>query len=271
MTTIDFEKLGPKQKAEITDRVWWEELTFGLNPDTEIIKDPHWFQVITRSSRGILANSVSKCEVNEADIDKRIEQTFATYRSLGNPFHWVIAPSSRPRDLATRLVAAGMHHGGTSYGVIGDPRKVEAQMPSGVTIEPLTAKNVHEYNSVMSPDRFVEDHAVERHRKLVHHHLGEKTHLISHFLAKFQGRPAGIAEIRYHTGYAFIPGGRPQVTPEFANKGVFKALGAHLAADAAKRDFQVIATYAGKDCVPIWSKLGFEKTSDYEIYLWRPN
>jgi hypothetical protein len=122
MSTIDFEKLGPQDKAKITDRVWWEEL--GLSPDNEIIQDPHWFQVITRSSRGLMANSVAKCEIDDGDIDKRIQQTIATYRGLGTPFHWVVAPSSRPRDLAQRLVAAGMHLGGTSSGLIADPRKI---------------------------------------------------------------------------------------------------------------------------------------------------
>lgn len=269
MNAISFEKLGQKGKAEITDRVWWEELN--LNSDNEVIQDPHWFQVITRSSRGLLANSVSKCEMDAGDIDKRIQQTIDTYRNLDAPFHWIVAPSSRPHDLATRLVAAGMQFGGTSYGLIAECRKITVPERSDVTVEPLNSKNNQEYTSLMSPDAFIEDHAVERHRKLVQHHLEKKGHLVSHFLARFQGKPAGIAEIRYHSGYASIPGGRPQVKPEFTNNGVFGTLVAHLAADAIKKGLQVIATYTGKDCLPIWSKLGFETTSEYKIYFWRPN
>ena len=96
-------------------------------------------------------------------------------------------------------------------------------------------------------------------------------HRFSHFLAKFQGKPAGLAQIRYHSGYAFIPGGRPEVKPEFTNKGVFSTLVAHLAADAVKRGLHVIATYAGKQTSPLWLQLGFEKTCEYELYFWRPN
>jgi hypothetical protein len=155
MSTIDFEKLGSQDKAKITDRVWWEEL--GLSPDNEIIQDPHWFQVITRSSRGLMANSVAKCEIDDGDIDKRIQQTIATYRGLGTPFHWVVAPSSRPRDLAQRLVAAGMHLGGTSSGLIADPRKITVSKRPDVTVEPVTEKNIDEYTSLISSDAFIED------------------------------------------------------------------------------------------------------------------
>jgi len=269
MSTTDFETLTQQDKAKITGRVWWEEL--GHSPDNEIVQDPHWFQVITRTSRGLLANSVARCEIEYDGIDARIQQTMATYRTLGASFHWVVGPSSRPRDLAARLIASGMHLGGTSYGLIADPRKITTANSPEVTVELVTDKNIDEYTSLISADAFIEDHAVERHRQIVHHHLDKKRHLVSHFLAKFQGKPAGLAQIRYHSGYAFIPGGRPEVKPEFTNKGVFSTLVAHLAADAVKRGLHVIATYAGKQTSPLWLQLGFEKTCEYELYFWRPN
>jgi GNAT superfamily N-acetyltransferase len=268
MSSVDFQKLGQADKAKITDRVWWEEL--GHSSDNEIIQDPHWFQIITRSSRGILANSVSKCEIDDNDADNRIQQTIATYRNLGAPFHWVVAPSSRPRNLAARLVNAGMKHGGVSYGLVADPKKITGSKRPDITIEPVTERNIDEYTPLISSDPFIEDHAVERHRKMVKHHLDKKGDLVSHFLARFKGKPAGIAQIRYHSGYAFIPGGKPTVKPEFTNNGVFSALVEHLAADAIKKGFGVIATYAGEKTSPLWIKRGFEKTCPYEIYLWYP-
>jgi hypothetical protein len=35
MSAITFQTLTPKQKADYTDRVWWEEM--GKNPDNEVI------------------------------------------------------------------------------------------------------------------------------------------------------------------------------------------------------------------------------------------
>jgi hypothetical protein len=267
-SNVEFDKLSRQDKIGITDRVWWEEL--GHNPDNEVIQDPHWFQVITRSSPALMANSVAKCELDESKIDERIQQTIATYRNIGSPFHWVVAPSSRPRDLAERLAAAGMHLGGTSYGLIADPKKVTATTHSDVVVESVTAKNLDEYTSLISSDPFIENHAVERHRKIVHHHLEKKAYLIGHFLARFDGKPAGLAQIRYHSGYAFIPGGRPEVKPEFTNKGIFNSMVAYLAVNAANRGFHAIATYAGKKTSPLWFKLGFEETCPYELYFWRP-
>ena len=138
MSTIDFEKLGPQDKAKITDRVWWEEL--GLSPDNEVIQDPHWFQVITRTSRGLLANSVAKCEIDDAGIDNAFSKPSLLTETLGASFHWVVAPSSRPRDLAARLTAAGMQLGGTSSGLIADPRKITVRNRPDVTVEPLPIK-----------------------------------------------------------------------------------------------------------------------------------
>jgi hypothetical protein len=160
---------------------------------------------------------------------------------------------------------------GTSYGLIADPRKIPNSRHADVTIETVTAKNVHEYASTMLPDAHIEDHAIERHRKAVHHHIEHKRDVVSHLLARYKGKAAGTAQIRYHDGYAFIPGGRPQVNEEFTSHGVFTDLVAHMAEDAVKRRLHVIATYAGNDCVPTWSKMGFAKTCDYQIYVWRPN
>src|ERR1039457_3950610 len=196
MKSVDFKRLTPQQKTQFTDRVWQEELR--LNPDNEIIQDSHWFQVITRTSHGLLANSVSKCEIDDETIQERILGVIATYRALNSPFHWVVAPSSRPRDLGKRLIAAGMHLGCPSVGVIGDQKNIRLPKHPSVSIEPLSTKNIADYVSLMAPGPFMEDHAIKRHHKLVHHHLEKKAHLVGHFLARFKGQAAGIAQIRYH-------------------------------------------------------------------------
>jgi hypothetical protein len=269
MSSVDFKKLSPQQKAQYTDRVWWEEL--GLNPDNEVIQDPHWFQVVTHTSRGLLANSVSKCEIDDENIQQRILSTIATYRDLNAPFHWVVAPSSRPSDLGKRLTEAGMQLGCTSVGIVADPKNIRIPSQPGISVEPISAKNISEYASLMAPGPFMEDHAVERHRKLAHHHLEKKAHLVGHFLARVNGEAAGIAQIRYHKDYASVPGGVPEVKSKFSKSGVYAALVAHLNADAVKKGFGIIATYAPKALASRWLDLGYEKTCEYEIYFWQPN
>src|SRR4051794_40914771 len=116
MSAIDLQALTPMQKAAYTDRCWWEEI--GHNHDNEVIADPHWFQVVTRSTASLMANGVMRCEIDDGAIDERIRKTIEIYRTNGLPFHWTVSPSSRPRDLSKRLLAAGMSLGSVNVGIV---------------------------------------------------------------------------------------------------------------------------------------------------------
>jgi hypothetical protein len=280
MSAINFQTLTPKQKADYTDRVWWEEM--GKNPDNEVIQDPHWFQIVTRSTPSLMANGVMRCEIKDGAIDDRIRKTIEIYRTNKLPFHWTISPSSRPEDLAKRLVAAGMSLGSVSVGFVGDPNKINIPEPPHVTVEPLSAKTLDDYAALLAHSHLVEQHALKRLQTQVNDQLKTKQHWVSHFLARYNDVPAGICQNRYHQGYIYQLGG--SVKPEFRNKGVYSALLRRLNIDAVEKRIGIIVCHApkkmnhststaasGKSIEGKLLQFGYEKTCDYETYQWRQN
>lgn len=281
MTAVDFGKLSPAQKADFTDRCWWEEI--GHNPDNEVIKDDHWFQIVTRSTPSLMANGVMRCEVKDASIDRRIRDTIELYRSAKLPFHWTVCPSSQPHDLAKRLLAAGMTLGAVHDGIVGDPKKIKAPTSKKVTVEPLSEANIHEYTVLLAHSAYSEDHAVKRLQAQVHHQLAAKRHWVSHFLARLDGVPAGICQNRYHNGYVHQLGGA--VKPEYRKNGVLSALLHRLGEDAVEKGFGILVCHAPhhhkspKSWRPephqsiddLMLSLGYEKTCEYETYFWKPS
>jgi N-acetylglutamate synthase-like GNAT family acetyltransferase len=268
MHAIPFEKLSPQQKLEYTVRPLWEEM--GQSHDNEVVQGPGWFQVITRSSSSILANGVFRCELKESEIDERIQKTISTYRSHGLPFHWTVAPTSRPSDLAQRLKTAGLHLGSVHVGFIADPAQIKIQPAPDVTIEAVSAENIEAWASIMKHGHLVPDHAINRLKAQVLHQLEAKRHWVTHFLAKHCGKAAGIIQNRYQNGYVYTLGG--VVDPNFRKKGIFATLLHRVNADAVEKNFNVIVTHALKETSEeIFSKLGYEKTCELENYFWKPN
>jgi hypothetical protein len=247
----------------------------GGNHDNEVIQDPHWFQIVTRSTPSLMANGVMRCEIDDGTIDERIKKAIEIYRTNHLPFHWTVASSSRPHDLTNRLLAAGMSLGAVTPGFIGDPNKIKIDEPSNVTVEPLSAKTLDEYTALLAHSAFVEEHALKRLHAQVQNQLETKRHWVSHFLARLNGIPAGICQNRYHKGYVYQLGG--SVKPEFRRKRVFAALLRRLNIDAAEKGFGIVVCHAPKQ-KPVANRsiegmllsFGYEKTYEYETYHWRP-
>jgi hypothetical protein len=292
MSTINFQALTPTQKADFTDRCWWEEM--GVNHDNEVIQDAHWFQIVTSSTPSLMANGVMRCEVDDGSIDERIRKTIDIYRAKNLPFHWTVSPSSKPHDLGQRLLGAGMTLGAIHDGIVCDPHKIKIAEPPNVTVEPLSAKTLNDYTAMLAHSCFVEDHALRRLHHQVEHQLESKRHWVSHFLARLDGVPAGICQNRYHKGYVHQLGG--SVKPESRKNGVLAALLRRLNIDAVEKGFGIVVCHAPharnpritasshkhnspSAWMPIADQksegmmlhLGYEKTCEYEMYQWRPN
>jgi GNAT superfamily N-acetyltransferase len=266
---IEFAKLSPQDKAYYTDRAWWDEM--GKNPDNEIIEEKGWFQLVTPSSHSMLANGVCRCELDASEIDARISKTINFYRARHQPFFWEISPSSRPVDLPERLKAAGFKKEMGHDGYVGDPAKV--QMPASsaeVKVVPLTDRYFDDWAKVMSHHYLVEPHALERLRKQVEHQHTKQSHWIKHFVALVNDEVVGIVQARYQHGYVLFLGA--SVRKEHRSRGVFPALFGALIADAKNSGIGLIVAHVDHTALsPMYQKLGFEKTCEYQTMVWRPN
>jgi GNAT superfamily N-acetyltransferase len=266
---INFGKLTPKEKAAYTDRAWWDEM--GKNPDNQIIEHKGWFQITTPSSRSMLANGVCRCELPASRIDAKIKKTIEHYKSLGLPFFWEVSPSSRPADLPERLQAAGLKKALGHDGYVGDPAKVQLPPASpGISVVPLTPKHFMDWGAVMEHHYLVEPHALERLRKQVEHQHANHKEWIHHFVARHNNETVGIVQARYQHGYVLFQGA--SVRKEHRSKGVFPAMFRALIADARKSGVGLIVLHVDHVAPsPMYAKLGFEKTCEYQTFGWRPN
>jgi GNAT superfamily N-acetyltransferase len=266
---IDFSKLSPQQKAGYTDRAWWDEM--GKNPDNRIIEEEGWFQFVTPSSKSMLANGVARCELDASTIDAQIKKTIDLYRSYDVPFHWEVAPTSRPADLADRLKAAGLKKELGHDGYVGDPAKIELPPPSPeITVVELTPEHFEDWAAVMGHHYLVEPHALERMRKQVEHQHANHKQWIKHFVARHNNETVGIVQARYQHGYVLFQGA--SVRKEYRSKGVFPAMFGALIADAKKSGVGLIVLHVDHVAPsPMYAKLGFEKTCEYQTFVWRPH
>jgi GNAT superfamily N-acetyltransferase len=266
---VEFAKLNPQEKAFYTDRAWWDEM--GKNPDNEIIEEKGWFQLVTPSSHSMLANGVCRCELDTSEIDARIKKTIDFYRARNQPFFWEFSPSSRPVHLPDRLRAAGLKKELGHDGYVGDPAKVQMPPPSpDVTVVPLTPEHFDGWAKVMADHYLVEPHALERLRKQVEHQHTKHKEWIKHFVARVDNETVGIVQARYQHGYVLFLGA--SVRKAHRSKGVFPAMFGALIADAKKSGVGLIVAHVDHTALsPMYQKLGFEKTCEYQTFVWRPH
>jgi GNAT superfamily N-acetyltransferase len=264
---IEFAELSQQEKIAFSDRAWWDEM--GKNPDNQIIEEKGWFQFVTPSSQSMLANGVCRCELDASEIDERIKKTIDFYRSHKVPFHWEVAPSSRPVDLPDRLKAAGLKKELGHDGYVGDPAQIQLPPPSlDVTVVPLTPEHLEEWAEVMADHYLVEPHAAERLRGQVEHQHANHKEWVKHFVGRFANKTAGIIQARYQHGYVLFQGS--SVRKRYRNKGVYRAMLGAVIADAKKSGVGLIVIHADHaTSSPRYKNLGFEKVCEYQTFVWR--
>jgi GNAT superfamily N-acetyltransferase len=82
-------------------------------------------------------NVVGHCDLTEQEIDARIVEKQAYYRSRGRPLVWWSTLYTRPANLVDRLLAHGFVHRLTAPGMVADLRELPESLPlpNGATIE----------------------------------------------------------------------------------------------------------------------------------------
>ncbi len=82
-------------------------------------------------------NRVLQARFDAGDIDAKIEAVLGLYRSRGLPLLWHIGPSTRPADLAQRLIAHGFICTANEPGMAGDLLALEDDppLPHGLTVQ----------------------------------------------------------------------------------------------------------------------------------------
>lgn len=194
-------------------------------------------------------------QVDAADIDGRLDELIRQVGAHAGRYLWVVGPSSRPHDLADRLVARGFDVAYTWNGLALDDLSVTLPTNDDVRIEPLSWENVEDYVArCADPD---DPDARTARRISAHRYLHFTDREVQLFVARVGGQVAGYAVFRIEpTRIAYL---RSAMTvAEFRRRGVFLSLVAHrLAIARAAGCTAAVVQAMTTTSAPILMKHGF--------------
>lgn len=202
-------------------------------------------------------NGVMWSALEHSDADAVIAAQIDRFREFGTGWEWKHHSYDEPADLPERLVAAGFVRGETEALLVADLAQVrlDAAPPAGVELRDVVDAAGVEALVAVHDEVFGGDHSA----------LGEVV------LGALRRRPSPMAAVVAVAGDVAVSGGRVEFHDgsEFASlwgggtvapwrgKGIFRALVAHRAGQAAARGFRYLQVDALPASRPILLRLGF--------------
>lgn len=236
-------------------------------PDTQVIERPGWRQIITPSFKDGAMNEVSQSVLGDAEADRVIDETIATYRGLGLRFRWCVEPDARPLDLEARLRARGLVPSVVRV-MVGEtaPREAAAPLPSPLRIVRVGPAEVEAYSAVMAEGwSMAVAPLLALHRVLVARHAER----VAQYVAFAGDAPVAAAACMFLGRSAFLQGA--VVLPPYRGRGLYRALVRTRLDHAHARGLPLASTHARVETsAPIMERLGFEVLLEYPKMMFSP-
>lgn len=209
---------------------------------------------------------VTAFALDEANAEEAIREQTAQ----GRPFEWKVFSFDRPADLVERLRAAGFKVGNREAVVVYDLADGIAPF-SGAEDAARRIERVEEladYRSV-AEDAFEKDYGPttgELQKALLSGRRGHDA-----YLARVDGIPASVGRLYTHSEslFAGLYGGGTR--PEFRGRGLYRAVVAARARDAAALGARYLMVDALPTSLPILLRLGFVRMADTWPCVWTPS
>jgi GNAT superfamily N-acetyltransferase len=186
----------------------------------------------------------------------------------GREFEWKLYAHDRPADLGERLRRAGFTPEETETLMVAEVAALpqEVRLPEGVRLEPVTDVAGVDLVAAVHEQAFGTSAARLRDR-LVDQLPQTADGTLSMVVAMAGDVPVSAArmEIQPGTDFAGLWGGG--TLAEWRGRGIYRALVAHRAAQAAARGVRYLQVDASDDSRPILRRLGFEVLDTTTPYL----
>jgi ribosomal protein S18 acetylase RimI-like enzyme len=175
------------------------------------------------------------------------------FAGAGLPWEWKLYSHDRPADLPARLLAAGFEPGPPEALLVAEVAALPQvpQLPPGVHLVPVTSPYEAELLVRVHDEVFGGDHSAIGRAVLA------RPDTVRAVVAMAGDRPICAGRIEFHpgTGFASIWGGG--TAEDWRGRGVFRAVVAHRAAQAAAAGYPYLQVDATDDSRPILKRLGF--------------
>jgi hypothetical protein len=209
-------------------------------------------------------------DLDETNADALIAEQVARFAGLGRRWEWKYYTYDGPADLPDRLVAAGFVPEPVETLLVAEIAglPLDVPPPAGIELVDVTdAAGVADLVAVH--DEVFGDDNSELGRALLPR-LGRQPATVAAAVAYAGTTPVAAGRVEFHHGteFASIWGGG--TVPAWERRGVFRALVAYRAAQAASQGFRYLQVDATDESRPILERLGFVPLAQTTPFIWSP-
>jgi GNAT superfamily N-acetyltransferase len=206
-----------------------------------------------------------------SELDDLIVRQVRYFSERGERFEWKLHGHDRPDDLGGRLAGAGFVPDDAEAVMVAPVAKVSARpvLPEGVDLREVSDRPDLERITAMEEEVW----------------LDQRGWLISGLLDEIAADPTGITVIaaeaegrvvcagwvRFVAGTEFATLWGGSTLEAWRGRGIYRALVAYRANQAAERGFTYLQVDASPDSRPILERLGFVCVTTTIPYVWTPD
>lgn len=219
------------------------------------------------------------CDLDESNADAAIAAAVDRFRPYGNEWEWKHYGYDRPTDLTDRLRAAGFEPDEVEALVIGETAVVRDRLggapdPDGITVRRLRSDPegaAEDWRGVNELNRAVWDEDSSDMTASIARTMAADPGGTSMWVAVADdGTVVCAARINFHHGTDFASLWGGSTLAEYRGRGIYKALVARRADEAAARGFRFLQVDASPDSRPILERLGLRALTSTTPWMWRP-
>ncbi|WP_031070191.1 GNAT family N-acetyltransferase [Streptomyces sp. NRRL WC-3742] len=213
-------------------------------------------------------NGVLWSDLDEAGADAAIAAQIGHFTALGLDFEWKTYAHDRPADLGERLLAAGFTAEDEEAVMVADVHELptDAVLPEGVRLRPVTDEAGLDLLIEAAESAFGTPKPALRQRLL--DQLEQNSETVSMVVAMAGDRPVCSARMEFVPGTEFAGLWGGGTVPEWRGRGIYRALVAHRARQAAELGYRYLQVDASDQSRPILQRLGFARLTSTTPYLW---
>ena len=219
-------------------------------------------------------------DLDESTADAAIAAAVERFRPYGVEFEWKHYGYDRPADLAQRLRAAGFAPEEEEALVVGEVDVVRERLAGAADVPGITVRRIARGRQgagagLAADQRPALDRLVAGLRRCTCAHWPPSTattrRAMSVWLAESgDGTVVCAAWVRFHDGTDFASLWGGSTLEEYRRRGIYKALVARRADEAAERGFRFLQVDASPDSRPILERLGLRTLTSTTPYVWAP-
>jgi GNAT superfamily N-acetyltransferase len=241
------------------------------------VQDPAPMTMLTPIGDVSWGGGVFWCDLDESNADAAIAAAIEHFRPSGRDFEWKHYGYDRPADLADRLAAAGLRAEGEETLVVGEVAVVRDRLaaagdPTGITVRRLSeddkARALDWQRINVLHSTVWEEDSSDQIQAVAAEHLADPAGMSVWLAESGDGTVVCAAWVRFHQGTDFASLWGGSTLEAYRGRGIYKALVARRAAEAAERGYRFLQVDASPDSRPILERLGLRTLTSTTPFVW---